>query len=64
MDWPSAGYPEVNEGVFEFPVDPDEFAAEMLRYRDMGARVLGGCCGTGPDHVRPESPLRRAGSAG
>ena len=31
---------------------PDEYAEHAVRWRDMGARVLGGCCGTDPEHIR------------
>ncbi len=32
--------------------DPGEFAEMAARWRDAGARVLGGCCRTGPAHIR------------
>jgi homocysteine S-methyltransferase len=32
-------------------VTPEAYAAEALRWRDAGARIIGGCCGTGPEHV-------------
>jgi S-methylmethionine-dependent homocysteine/selenocysteine methylase len=31
---------------------PGEFAAHAAAWRAAGARILGGCCGTGPEHVR------------
>jgi S-methylmethionine-dependent homocysteine/selenocysteine methylase len=31
---------------------PDDYAAHARRWRDQGAQVIGGCCGSGPDHVR------------
>ena len=31
---------------------PDPYAAEVQRWRDAGARIVGGCCGTGPAHIR------------
>ncbi len=37
--------------------DPLDFGAAARRWRDAGARLIGGCCRTGPDHVRA---LRRA----
>jgi S-methylmethionine-dependent homocysteine/selenocysteine methylase len=36
---------------------PEAYAAEALRWRASGAAIIGGCCGTGPDHIRA---LRRA----
>lgn len=32
--------------------DPGEFAELALRWRDAGATILGGCCRTGPAHIR------------
>ena len=29
-----------------------ELVAEVQRWRDAGASILGGCCGTGPAHIR------------
>jgi len=31
---------------------PEEFAALATQWRERGARLLGGCCGTEPDHIR------------
>jgi len=41
--------------------DPGDFAAAALRWRDAGATILGGCCRTGPAHIRA---LRAALTAG
>ena len=30
---------------------PERYAADAVRWRDAGARIIGGCCGTGPEHV-------------
>lgn len=32
--------------------DPGEFAEAAVRWRDAGATILGGCCRTGPAHIR------------
>jgi homocysteine S-methyltransferase len=34
------------------PRDPADFARAALRWRAAGASILGGCCRTGPEHVR------------
>jgi len=39
--------------------DPGEFAEMALRWRDAGATVLGGCCRTGPAHIRALRALLR-----
>lgn len=31
---------------------PDRYAGTAENWRELGARVIGGCCGTGPDHIR------------
>ena len=30
---------------------PEDYAAHAARWRELGARVIGGCCGTGPQHI-------------
>jgi len=34
------------------PVSPAAYADEADKWKQMGARVIGGCCGTGPQHIR------------
>lgn len=49
---PSAGSPAlVAGGALAYPVDPAAFAAAVPRLLAAGARLVGGCCGTGPAHV-------------
>ena len=38
---------------------PEEFARWGKTFLDMGAAILGGCCGTTPDHIRALAPLLR-----
>lgn len=49
---PSAGLPrmEGREAVYDFT--PEELAALVPELAAAGARVFGGCCGTGPEHIR------------
>ncbi len=49
---PNAGLPRSENGRTVYDIDEDEFAAVMEDIGDMGANVLGGCCGTTPDHIR------------
>lgn len=49
---PNAGLPRMERGKTVYDVSPAEFAAVMRRAALAGARILGGCCGTTPDHVR------------
>jgi len=32
-------------------ISPEAYAAEARTWRDAGARIVGGCCGTGPEHI-------------
>lgn len=49
---PNAGLPRSENGKTVFDIDPDTFAKHMADIADMGVHVLGGCCGTTPDHIR------------
>ncbi len=33
-------------------IGPEEYGAFALRWRDAGARIIGGCCGTSPEHIK------------
>jgi len=49
---PNAGLPQVDkEGKTIYPMLPEEFAHEMGLLIDKGAVILGGCCGTTPEHI-------------
>ena len=43
---------------------PARYAEEALAWRQAGATLIGGCCGTGPEHVRLLARLLREGPAG
>ena len=49
---PNAGLPRVVEGQLRYPSDAAYFADFALRAKDMGAMLIGGCCGATPAHVR------------
>ncbi len=48
---PNAGLPTVVDGKLVYDVEPGEFADTMVQIAQMGATVLGGCCGTTPKHI-------------
>jgi len=48
---PNAGVPHVVGDEVVYEAGPDELAAHVRRYADAGARVVGGCCGSTPEHV-------------
>jgi homocysteine S-methyltransferase len=61
---PAGAYPESGDGRTEPQVTPAELAEHARAWLSSGARVLGGCCGLGPEHIRALAALRRAtGSA-
>ena len=49
---PNAGKPELEDGRAVYKVTPEEFAAACGEIRDAGLPILGGCCGTTPNHIR------------
>lgn len=49
---PNAGVPVIDEtGTPQYSLAPDAFADILLSCRQSGASILGGCCGTTPDHI-------------
>jgi methionine synthase / methylenetetrahydrofolate reductase(NADPH) len=48
---PNAGWPEEVGGRIMYPADPDYFGEYALSFRDAGASIVGGCCGTTPLHI-------------
>lgn len=49
---PNAGLPECVNGVTFFNVTPEEFANDLKALAEMGVSLLGGCCGTTPEHLK------------
>jgi len=54
---PNAGWPEQVGGRIMYPANPDYFAEYALAFCEAGARLIGGCCGTTPEHI---AVMRRA----
>ena len=49
---PNAGIPVIKPGnVVEYPMEPGEFADIVADCHAMGAKILGGCCGTAPEYI-------------
>ena len=48
----NAGAPRLEGGVAVYDATPDVMGAYALRVRARGARIIGACCGSTPDHVR------------
>jgi 5-methyltetrahydrofolate--homocysteine methyltransferase len=48
----NAGMPELVDMQAVYRASPQTMAGTALEMRDAGARIIGGCCGSSPDHVR------------
>lgn len=57
---PNAGLPELVDGKTVFRLPPLPFAQQTAAFVERGARAVGGCCGTTPEHI---AALRRAADA-
>lgn len=49
---PNAGYPHVEEGRTYYDSAPAYYAQQVMECVKAGARIVGGCCGTTPEHIR------------
>lgn len=49
---PNAGLPELKDGETVFNMGAEEFAEEMEKLVEKGISIVGGCCGTTPEHIR------------
>jgi len=57
MAMPNAGYPHVIDGRIYYDSDPVYYAQQVIRCAEHGAAVLGGCCGTTPEHMQVLSAM-------
>ena len=57
---PNAGLPALVHGQTVFRETPEEMAARIPALVTAGAQIIGGCCGTTPDHIRLIVETRRA----
>jgi len=49
---PSAGMPKVIDGRMIYLCNPEYFGEYAKRFIQLGVRIVGGCCGTTPEHIR------------
>lgn len=49
--FPNAGIPDYVDGKYMFTASPEYFADSARKFADRGARIIGGCCGTTPEHI-------------
>ncbi len=55
---PNAGLPELIDGKAQYKVTPQEFANAAKRIYSAGIKILGGCCGTTPRHIKAVSDFK------
>ncbi len=53
----NAGKPKLVDGATVFDMTPADFAAGIAKCLRAGARLVGGCCGTTPEHIRAVASL-------
>jgi len=49
---PTPGLPQLLKGVIAYDTSPEYFAKAAARLVEEGAKIVGGCCGTTPEHIR------------
>lgn len=59
---PTPGLPQLVKGQVVYDIAPDYFAKASVRLIEEGARIIGGCCGTTPEHVRKMREALDSGS--
>jgi methionine synthase I (cobalamin-dependent)/5,10-methylenetetrahydrofolate reductase len=50
--YPNASLPDYEDGRLIYPADTEYFKKSALELREQGVRLIGGCCGTTPEHIR------------
>ncbi len=48
---PNAGFPETVSGRVMYPATPEYFGDYAIAFREIGVSIIGGCCGTTPEHI-------------
>lgn len=49
--YPNAGVADYVDGQYRYGASPEYFGQMALTFADMGCRIIGGCCGTTPQHI-------------
>ena len=53
---PNAGLPESRDGRVVYNETPEMMAARVPELLELGVAIVGGCCGTTPDHIARDPP--------
>jgi 5-methyltetrahydrofolate--homocysteine methyltransferase len=56
---PNAGLPSMVDDIARYDTSPAEMGAYARRFLDAGAQVVGGCCGSAPEHVAAIAACKR-----
>ncbi len=48
----NAGIPEKKDGKISYPMKPDEYMRYVEKFYENGVNIVGGCCGTNPEHIK------------
>ncbi len=59
----NAGIPTIKDGEIVYPESPEFMAERFKVLAEVGINILGGCCGTGPDHIRALAKALRGSPA-
>jgi len=52
LAYPNAGTSSVERGIVKYDLPTSVLVEEAMKWLEKGAVVFGGCCGTGPDHIK------------
>jgi methionine synthase I (cobalamin-dependent)/5,10-methylenetetrahydrofolate reductase len=51
LAFPTPGLPQLVKGMIAYDTSPEYFAKAAVRLVEEGAKIIGGCCGTTPEHI-------------
>ena len=58
--YPNAGLPITRGGETTYELDPEAMAKDYPALLDAGCNIVGGCCGSGPEHIRRIAEIARS----
>ena len=58
--YPNAGLPITRGGETTYELDPEAMAKDYPALLDAGCNIVGGCCGSGPEHIRLIAEIARS----
>lgn len=54
---PNSGFPEIINGRTVYRHNPEYFAKLLIKIKELGVKMIGGCCGTSPEHIKKLNDL-------